>query len=204
MANSKNIAGLIGPSVIGTTISESLNVHGCAMRTTKPALGSALLALFFMAMATLAHADGVYKWVDENGHAHYSDKPPKQGEHTQLRAPAAPSAPQNEAASTEFNLTPKQLEQQRQNELDTKQFQEAQRERDRAAQEQARASQKRYNDNIAESKSKDAELIEECKRNREIYCDQGVEKIKREQEMRLIDEEEERKRRISGRDRYRY
>lgn len=32
-----------------------------------------------------------------------------------------------------------------------------------------------------------------CKRNREVYCDKGLDKIKHEQEMRRIEQEEDRK-----------
>ena len=35
MANSKNIAGLIGPSLVAITISEMLNVHIWAANTAK-------------------------------------------------------------------------------------------------------------------------------------------------------------------------
>lgn len=166
--------------------------------------GSALLVLFLMALAVSAHADGVYKWVDENGRAHYTDKPPKQGEHTQLRTQAAPVIKKEESAGTESYLTPEQLEQIRQSELSVRRFQEEQRKRERAEREKSDADQKRYQDKlVAQQSAGDAALIDECKRNREVYCDKGLDKIKHEQEMRLIDEEIERKRRISGRDRYR-
>ncbi|MDP3545326.1 MAG: DUF4124 domain-containing protein, partial [Phreatobacter sp.] len=51
------------------------------------------LALFFCGIALPAYA-GVYKWVDEKGNVHYSEQPPKAGDHTQLRAQPAESNPQ--------------------------------------------------------------------------------------------------------------
>ena len=60
---------------------------------TKWTRRAVFLALFIGGMALPAYA-GVYKWVDENGSVHYSEQPPKAGDHTQLRAQPAESNPQ--------------------------------------------------------------------------------------------------------------
>lgn len=158
-----------------------------AMRMTRTAVGAAFLALFFMAIP--AHA-GVYKWVDENGRAHYSEQPPNKGEHTQLHIQAAPSKPQHESGNTIIPPNPMQDAQQRLIESDKQD-----RARYAAEQEKAKAEQKRHDDQIAEDKkSGDDALIDECKRNREVYCDKGVEKIKSEEDMRRFDAEIEKSR----------
>ncbi|GAB2525949.1 DUF4124 domain-containing protein [Microbulbifer agarilyticus] len=44
------------------------------------------LSLFLGLMAT-AHADGIYKWVDENGVVHFGSQPPQNGQVEVVKAP---------------------------------------------------------------------------------------------------------------------
>jgi hypothetical protein len=180
------------------------------LRMTK--LAPAWLALFFMAIAVPIQAE-VYKWVDENGRAHYTDKLPRQGEHTQLRAPAAtntqlpaPAATntrqdvsvQSDEVLSEDEANRRGREWYRQQMVEMERFNKKRDEKIRAEQEKfkadQKAEQKRRDDKIAASQSQDNELIAECKRNREVYCDKGLDKIKTEQELRRIEQEEDRKR----------
>ncbi len=162
------------------------------MFMTKPAVGPAFLALFLMAIP--AHAE-VYKWVDENGLAHYTDQPPSKGVHTQLHtdaAPiqAAPSMPQNGSAESQMQKA------QRFKDMDNAAF-EKQRAADKALHEKLDADYaraKRLGEQLQqeEQTNRDDALIAECKRNRDIYCDKGAEGIKREEEKRRADQEADR------------
>lgn len=172
------------------------------MRSRVSVIGPTSLALFCMALAMPALAV-VYKWVDENGRAHYTDKPPKQGEHTQLRTQDAPVIPQNESVQSdpvlseeESNLRGrewyrKQMEQKAR-------FEKSRDEKIRVEQEKFKAEQKavqkRQEDMMTASTAQNDELVAECKRNREVYCDKGVDKIRTEQELRRIEQEEDRMR----------
>lgn len=161
--------------------------------------GSALLVLFLMALAVPAQAE-VYKWVDENGRAHYTDKPPKQGEHTQLRTQAAAVIPQDESVQTDSPLSEDEAnrmgrELHRQEMVKSERFKKERAEKERAEREKFDADQQRYREKqVAQQSARDSALIDECKRNREVYCDKGLDKIKDEQEMRRIEQEEDRKR----------
>ena len=48
-----------------------------------------LIAALTIGFATLAHADGIYKWIDEDGQIHYGSQPPK---HQQVEVVKAPSS----------------------------------------------------------------------------------------------------------------
>ncbi len=155
------------------------------MRMTRPAVGPALLALFFMTMVIPAHA-GVYKWVDKNGNAHYSEQPPKNEEHTQLHIQAAPSQPQSEQSHSSGPSSQQQAEQKRLNAISAR----LKMERDlNAERDRVRAGQRQIDAQEADRKAaRDTALVDECKRNREIYCDKGAEGIKKEEEKRLADQ----------------
>lgn len=76
------------------------------------------LALLLFLIATLAHAT-VYKWVDENGKVHFSDKPVKNAEVVELKEntqnniklpevtvlPSTQSAPEPEKVSYKIQIT---------------------------------------------------------------------------------------------------
>jgi hypothetical protein len=155
---------------------------------TKPAVGPAFLAIFLMAIP--AHAE-VYKWVDENGLAHYTDQPPSKGGHTRLHMDAAPvqavpSMPQNGSAESQMQKA------QRFRDMDNAAI-EKQRAADKALREKLDAdyeSVKRSGEQL--QKDTDDALTAECKRNREIYCDKGVEGIRREEAKRGADQEADR------------
>lgn len=174
-----------------------------AIRTTKTAAWPALLALLAV-ITTPAYADGVYKWVDKDGRAHYTDKPPEQGEHTQLHVKAAPEIPQGKSVDPAVQLNPNLSELQRGNEAENKRILDRQRADDLATQQRFKAEQQRYRDMAAEKdaaeKAKNDGLIADCKRNREVYCDKGLDRVKTEQLLREIEAENERKRHISHRD----
>ena len=46
-----------------------------------------LLLTIIMAFASTAYA-GLYKWVDDEGNVHYSQKPPRERQYKRLKAPA--------------------------------------------------------------------------------------------------------------------
>lgn len=177
--------------------------QGYALQTTKGSIGPAFLALFLITTATSTFA-GVYKWVDENGHAYYSEKPPEQGKHTQLRAPPepdirrpatwdTPARPKPKSTGkTVIPPRPKLTTQQRMEEVSAKL--KAERDLD-AEREKVKENQRRYDDQEAENNTKiEKMLIDKCKRDREVYCDKGVDKIKQEESQRQFDGEMEKRR----------
>lgn len=147
---------------------------------TKRTSGTVLWALFFGVMALPAYAAGVYKWVDEKGNVHYSEQPPKKGGHAQLRVQAAPSQPQSESTHSSGLSSQQQAEQKRLNEISVK----LKMERDlNAARDRVRAKQRQIDAQEADRRAaSDKELVDDCKRNHEVYCDKGVEKIKSERQ----------------------
>ncbi|MDD2699765.1 MAG: DUF4124 domain-containing protein [Sideroxydans sp.] len=179
---------------------------------TQLTLKSTILAMSLMMVAIPAHC-GVYKWVDEEGRAHYSEQPPKQGKHTQLHVKPAPEIPQNKSIdfasqnlsrlcdkqSPWFNA--QQCDMQRQYDGGMENMRARQQADALAAKKRNEADRKHYRDMeekiAADAKARDDELVAECKRNREVYCDKGVERIKSEQSMRKFDEEIARKKRYS-------
>ena len=78
-----------------------------ARRPASHSIAPALLALLGLVAAAAGHADGtVYKWVDEQGRIHYSDRPPPGQENKAetvanpyAKASTRPSAPAATAAS---------------------------------------------------------------------------------------------------------
>jgi len=163
---------------------------------TSQASGAVLLALFLGVSTMPAHA-GVYKWVDENGSVHYSEHPPEKGSHSQLHIPAAPSKPQPSSKD-------QSVWQQRQMESDQREKErwaaekKRQVEEEKGIRESMAAQEERWKQEeqrrADEKKARDNGLVAECNRNREIYCDQGVERIKREEELRRADDDLERRR----------
>ena len=167
------------------------------MQTTKRTIWLAFLALILITIATAASA-GVYKWVDENGNAHYSDNPPDKAKTTSLHIQAAPIQPQVESGNTGTRSNPAQDANQRL--LDeTNARLKAARELE-ASKEENRAAQRRIDDQrAAAQKTVDDALTAECVRNRETYCDKGVDRIKQERLLRDIEAEDAQKRRNSNR-----
>jgi len=134
------------------------------MQTTKRTIWPVFLALFLMTTATAACAE-VYKWVDENGHTHYTEKPPKQGEHTPLHVQSALGNPQPESGNTRNLSSPMQDTHQQLLDSANARLQAA-RELE-AAKEKNRAEQRRIDDQKeAEQKAIDDKRIAACKRNR--------------------------------------
>lgn len=143
------------------------------MQTANRTIGTAFLAALFLVMAIPAHA-GVYKWVDESG-THYSDHPPSKVEVSQLRA-----QPESEITPTPSSQ-PKST-QQRLDEVNARL--KAAREL-AAEQDKVRAEQRRRDDQAeAAQKAADNAVVDRCKRSREIYCDNGAENIRKEEEKR--------------------
>lgn len=155
---------------------------------TKRTREAVFLALLFLGMALPAYA-GVYKWVDENGNVHYSEQPPKAGDHTQLRAQPAESNPQpyseNKAVSQLRRMEAEKSER-RSNEYQKQRLElERQiRERDAAQSKYWKNENQRQAD---EKKSRDDATVAECNRNRETYCDQGAGRIHDEAKMRNLE-----------------
>ena len=160
---------------------------GCAVQVTWSAFVPTFLALFFMATASPAHA-GVYKWVDEDGHAHYADQPPDKGGHTQLHIQVAPIKPQPDPGTTGILSNSERDAHQRRLDDANARLKAA---RDlEAANEKNRAEQRRIEDERAEAqKAIDDKRIAECKHNHEIYCDNGVEGINKAESDRNSDYE---------------
>jgi hypothetical protein len=154
---------------------------GHSMRMTRSTVGVAFLAIIFVTIATPAFAE-VYKWVDENGHAHYTEQPPKKGEHTQLHVQPGSSQPQSESTDSSGLLSRQQAEQKRSKEISAK----LKIERDlNAERDRVRAENRKINDQQAEMKAaSDKREVDACKRNHEVYCDKGVDKIRQEAQMR--------------------
>lgn len=162
---------------------------------TKWMRGAVFLALFFWGMALPAYA-GVYKWVDEKGNVHYSEQPPKAGDHTQLRAQPAESNPQpyseNKAVSQLRQMEAEKSER-RSNEYQKQRLElERQiRERDAAQSKYWKNEKQRQAD---EKKARDDATVAECNRNRETYCDQGAKRIHDEAQMRSFERDWDRAR----------
>ncbi|HLP97263.1 MAG TPA: DUF4124 domain-containing protein [Sideroxyarcus sp.] len=152
---------------------------------TMRTIGAVFLAMFSLTLSAYA---GVYKWVDEKGNVHYSERPPKTGGHTQLHAQPALGDPQS-AAESAARLRQAEVdksERMRIEALEQRLETERQiRERDMGISEEGQRQ--------AEAKTaRDEATVAECNRNREIYCDQGVERIKREEDLRRSEHELER------------
>lgn len=62
---------------------------------------SAALGFRALALALVARADNLYKWVDKNGVTHYTDQPPPGRAWKEIRPPPAPPAPGASAKSLE-------------------------------------------------------------------------------------------------------
>jgi len=181
-------------------------LHGCykenqpayPLLMTNPPVGPAFLALFLVAMAIPAHA-GVYKTVDKNGQVHYADQPANSGGSTQLHMQSAPKPPKHAAPSgSQDESEESRNEYARQQYL--QKMEEGERLRaeanakrdaaDRAAEEKRVADMKRWAEQRAESQKRaDDATIARCQREGQIYCDQGVDKIRREDELRRADDE---------------
>lgn len=153
------------------------------MQTIQRTIGSAFLALFLILMVIPAHA-GVYKWVDEEGHVHYSEQPPEKGGHTQLRVQAAPSQPQSESTHSSGLSGQQQAEQKRLNDISAK----LKIERDlNAARDEVRAGQRQIDaQEAARRAASDKELVDDCKRNHEVYCDKGAANIRKQKMIESI------------------
>ena len=152
------------------------------MQMTKRTIWPAFLALFLMTTATVACAQ-VYKWVDENGNAQYSDHPPDKGRGTPLHIQAAPINPQPESGNTGVVSNP--MQDKHQQLLDEANAKLKSARDSEAAEEKSRAEQRRLADEReAAQKAIDDKRIAECKHNHEIYCDNGVEGIDRAEAVR--------------------
>ena len=162
---------------------------------TKRMSGTVLWALLVGVMALPVYA-GVYKWVDEKGNVHYSEQPPKAGDHTQLRAQPAESNPQPYSEN-------KAVSQLRQMEVDKSERNRIQYQKQRLETErQIRERDKEISDpkywereeqrQADEKKARDDATVAECNRNRETYCDQGAGRINDEARMRSLERDLER------------
>ena len=70
-------------------------------RPQRAAIATAMLAF----LAAPAHADGVYKWVDDQGHVHFSDAAPNSAKTQKLDLPAdAAPVPTNQGRSWQEQL----------------------------------------------------------------------------------------------------
>ena len=76
------------------------NILKVTMKMSKQLVGQTILMLCCMVIASSVHADGVYKWVDGNGHAHYTIKKPNTGEEVQLHVQPEPSVQEHRTEST--------------------------------------------------------------------------------------------------------
>lgn len=159
---------------------------------TKQASGALFLALLIGVVTLPAYA-GVYKWVDENGKVHYSEQPPQTGSHTQLRVQPAQSNPQpysenpyvSQLRQMEVDKSERERIKGEQRRLETeRQIREKTQERsDPQYWERERQRQ------ADEKKARDDQIVAECKRNREVYCDKGVDRINSEAQWRNFEED---------------
>ena len=70
-----------------------------------------LLGTIILLSCSLTHAE-IYKWLDENGNAQFSDEPPKQGNYTTLDIPISPafsSSPNTGSFHNQISPTDHQL-----------------------------------------------------------------------------------------------
>ncbi len=174
---------------------------------TKRAIGTVFLVLSSSALTLPAYA-GVYKWVDEKGNVHYSEQPPKTGGHTQVRAQPALGDPQPKAGghtqpasgASQPGSENKFVSQLRQMEAEKSERERIQGEKQRLETErQIRERDREMSDpkywererqrRADEKKARDDATVADCKSKREVYCDQGAERIHRETQMRALENE---------------
>ena len=67
-----------------------------------------LLTLFLSFLVSSAHADGIFKWVDESGKVHYTEKPPAKISHTQIHVKPALSDTQADIENIPLGSSPEQ------------------------------------------------------------------------------------------------
>lgn len=85
-----------------------------------------LLGIITVSTCTISHA-AIYKWLDENGNAQFSDEPPKQGNYTTLDIPTSPafsSSPNTESFHNQVSPTDTELLKKRQAEQELAQKQQ--------------------------------------------------------------------------------
>ena len=162
-----------------------------APKMSKLYIAQAILALFFIAISPSVYADGVYKWVDVNGHAHYTDKKPSIGDGVQLHIQPEPTVPVSKSNTTAINMAPMQDEYSRQLKINNDKREEAERNSAAIASKKREEASKLADEQMAKFRAtSDERLMDECTRNREIYCDKGVNEIKNMKEKRAQDHED--------------
>jgi hypothetical protein len=152
------------------------------MRTARPSLFLTTAVILLLALPALAKS---YRWVDENGVTHYSQRPPVEAESVEIKPPPPPATPADEAWK-ELNKKRLKLEDAREDrKLETdKAKKEAEEKKQRA--EACAAARKRlaiYEGPPTRIKTADGEYIRPTEEQREAkrqeareliekYCDQ--------------------------------
>jgi hypothetical protein len=143
-----------------------------------------MLALLSSAPASAQH---IYKWTDANGQVHFSDQPPPDqakvdvvgdlpragSPQPQPTQPAAAEVNRDDESNDVYPGTP---------EYDARR--NAEMEQHKAESDKRNAAEAKRNQEMAASrehqaKLADDELIAKCKRNREVYCGNGADEIRR-------------------------
>lgn len=114
--------------------------------TQKFTLTLPVLFLFFIVAFQTAFAAKIYKWTDDKGNVHYSDKPDNKNQNQQIKITPGPSKEKKEAA--------KQHQQQLKSTADTLEKNNQEREQKRSEE------QKKRDDALAAEKAKQNEVPE--------------------------------------------
>ena len=137
-----------------------------------------LLTLFLSVFVSSAHADGIFKWVDESGKVHYTEKPPAKISHTEIHVKPALSDTQADIENIPLGSSPE-----REAYLRKMKVQEKARElEERVRKASEPKSRKRNNSDVLSDNqaAQDKLLIDKCKSNREDFCDKGIDEINRQ------------------------
>jgi Domain of unknown function (DUF4124) len=177
--------------------------HMCARYSSLPTANSRVSAIaLFLALPviaavapTAAMAQQMFKWTDEQGQVHYSDRAPPGQTNSSVALPMAPkvskplttnSASPPPAADNsprnEYGRTPQEAAQDAAEGAAMVQREEAERERIRENELRDKkmwAQMRSIKD--AANKAADQAVIDRCKADREVYCGGGADKIRQEQ-----------------------
>lgn len=127
-----------------------------------------LLSMLLACLSLVAVADGIYKWVDENGKVHYGEKAPAKSSNAEMHfKPVIYESSPTPEHSNERTSTSEQNISDNQETVDQPDVQ--------AVKEEP---------SIADKADQDQALIDQCKRDREDYCYKGIDEIKRQLEER--------------------
>lgn len=132
-----------------------------------------LAIIFFMLHAPFATSGGVYQWVDENGQIHFSQVKPKANpdqevvrRHVKVQSSGISMG---QDAATACKTMECRTQRMQSKHVTPKRFQQRTTDKQSNSQESTLAEIK---------KKQDEELIAECKRRREVYCDKSPDDIR--------------------------